>query len=222
MSLSGAVGSHPKARWHSMAPIDWIIHSYRGSAECALGASLCSFLEAITSIGLSIRDCMGLVSWSMRPRIIDASSPLRTSRAVYAWEVSVRCSTRHPGSADSGGDRATRGRGMARNHACQHWRSRSVRHALDRGGRRSEVATRVRSGGRGGSASHEAITSAKARSSNSGSASTTARNSSRAATSDLCVTMAGHTETDWRSSAVAEITWESPAGDTAAARRWTR
>ena len=78
------------------------------------------------------------------------------------------------------------------------------------------MVTSVRSGGNGGSASHEAITSAKARSSNSGSASTTARNSSRAATSDLCVTMAGHTETDWRSSAVAEITCESPVGDMAA------
>ena len=78
------------------------------------------------------------------------------------------------------------------------------------------MATSVRFGGRGGSASHEAITSAKARSSSSGSASTTARNSSLATTSDLCVTMTDHTETGWRSSAVAEITWESPADDTAA------
>ena len=78
------------------------------------------------------------------------------------------------------------------------------------------MATRVRFGGRGGSASQEAITSAKAKSSSSGSASTTARNSSRNVLSELRVIMAGHTATDWRSSAVAEITWESPAGDTAA------
>ena len=32
----------------------------------------------------------------------------------------------------------------------------------------------------------------------------------------LLVIMAGHTATDWPTSAVAEITWESPAGDTAA------
>ena len=57
------------------------------------------------------------------------------------------------------------------------------------------MATSVRFGGRGGSASHEAITAAKARSSRSGSASTRARNSSLTATLDIGVTMADHTET---------------------------
>lgn len=76
------------------------------------------------------------------------------------------------------------------------------------------MATSVRSGGHGGLACHEAITSAKARSSNSGSANTTVRNSSLAAMSDLAVTIAGHTVTGWRSSAVAEITCASAAGDT--------
>jgi len=78
------------------------------------------------------------------------------------------------------------------------------------------VATSVRSGGRGGSASHEATTSAKAKSSSSGSANTAARNRSLAATSDVVVTMTDHAETGWRSLAVAEITWESPADDVAA------
>jgi len=76
------------------------------------------------------------------------------------------------------------------------------------------VATSVRFGGGGDSASHEAITSAKAKSSRSGSARTRAKNSSLTTTLDSAVTMTVHTETDWRSSAVAEITCEPPA-DTA-------
>jgi len=119
-------------------------------------------------------------------------------------------------TSDSGGDRATVGLEVARNQTCQDRPSRSAGQALDRGGRPSNMATTVRSGGSGGSASHEAITSAKAQSSSSGSASTRARNSSRSATSDLGMTRSDQTETGWRSSAVAEITWESPAVDTAA------
>lgn len=122
-----------------------------------------------------------------------------------------------------GGDRATRGLGMTRNHACQPWWSRSTPQILDRECRPSETPTSVRFGGSGGSAtSHEAITSAKAKSSNSGSANTTSRKSNLAsrksnlaATSALTVNITSHTETGCRSSAVAEITCESPAGDTA-------
>lgn len=140
----------------------------------------------------------------------------RSRRGPRGPGLRVDAPHKRPATDRSGGDRATPGRGRARHHLCQHWRSASARHLLDRGGRRSGVGTRVRSGGRGGSASHEAITSAKARSSSSGSASTTARNSYLAATSGPGVTMTGHAETRWRSSAVAEITWASPAGDTAA------
>jgi len=137
-------------------------------------------------------------------------------RPAGSKRIGGQCSsTRHAGTDDSGGDRATLGRGTARNHRCQRGRSRSARHVLDCAPCRSAVATSVRFGGRGGSASHEATTAAKAKSSRSGSASTTARNSSLATTSDLAVTMTGHTETGRRSSAVAEITCESPAGDTA-------
>jgi hypothetical protein len=124
----------------------------------------------------------------------------------HCWDRLRADASGRPAMDCSGGERATVGRGIARTHACQHWRSRSARHALDRGSRRSEVATSVRSGGRGGSASHEAITSSKARSSSSGSASTTARNSYLSATSDLGRAMTDQTESGWRSSAVAEIT----------------
>ena len=168
------------------APIESIIHVV---SESAVVQTL--FVEeATTSFAISLGDCWGLLFGSMRPQ-------------------------KRPATDRSGGDRATHGRGMARNHTCQHWRSRSADDALNFGFRPSEVATSVRSGGRGGSASQEAITSAKARSSSSGSASTTARKSNLAVTSNPVVTMTGHTETGWRSSAVAEITWEFPAGDTA-------
>lgn len=119
-----------------------------------------------------------------------------------------------PGLEHPGGDRATLGRRMARNRAFRREDSSPTCPIRGRGRRSSAVATSVRSGGPGGAASHEAITSAKAASSSSGSASTTARNSNLAATSALTVSMAGHTETVWRSSAVAEITCESPAADT--------
>ena len=100
---------------------------------------------------------------------------------------------------------------MARSQLSQHAQLPFARHDRGCGPHGSEVATSVRPGGCGDSASHEATTSAKARSSRSGSASTRARNSSLTATSALRVTMTDHTETGWRSFAVAEITWESPA-----------
>lgn len=173
-----------------LAPIVRIVHVVIGSAEPAFVNQSLLVWEVTTSSDGSIGACWDRAFGPMTPQ-------------------------KRPTIDCSGGDRATLGREVARNHACQHWRSWSLCHAFDRGFRFSEVATSVRFGGRGGSASHEAITSTKAKSSSSGSASITARNSSRVATSHLCVTMTGHTETGWRSSAVAEITWESPAGDTA-------
>ena len=163
------------------APIERIVHVVSGFAEHAFVAQTPIVEEATTSFAVSTGDFWELVSGSMR--------------------FQMRPVTDH-----SGGDRATLGRGTARNHACQPWRLPSTSRILDRGCCPSEVSTSVRFGGRGGSASHEAITSAKAKSSRSGSASITARNSNLAVTSDLAVTMTGHTETGWRSSAVAEIT----------------
>ena len=173
-----------------LAPKVRIVHVVIGSAEPAF-VNLSLFVwEVTTSSVVPVGSSWGLVFWPMAPQKRSAIDR-------------------------SGGDRATLGRGMARSHAGQHCRSQTARHALDRGVRRSATATSVRPGGRGGSASHEAITSAKAKSSSSGSASTTARNSSLAPTTDLSVSMTDHAETGWRSSAVAEITW-SRADDTPA------
>ena len=174
-----------------LAPKVLIVHVVNGSAERAFVHRGLFVWEVTTSSVVSIWSCWDPSFGLMPPQ-------------------------RGPTIDCSGGDRATLGRGIARSHAGQHCRSQVARHAFDRGVRLSAVATRVRPGGRGGSASHEAITSAKAMSSSSGSASTMARNSSLAPMTDLCVSMTDHAETGWRSSAVAEITWESPAGDTAA------
>lgn len=114
-----------------------------------------------------------------------------------------------------GGDRATVGRGTARDHACRHGPSRPPGHTVDRGRRRCAVATSVRSGGRGGPASQEATTCANARSRRSGSASTTSRNARRADRSEPAVAVTGHTATGWRSSAVVGIAPASPTVATA-------
>ena len=164
-----------------LAPIVLIVHVVIGSAEPAFVNQSLLVWDVTTSSGGSVGACWDRAFGPMPPQ-------------------------KRPTIDRSGGDRATLGRGMARNHACQHWQSSSVGHVLNRGCRPSAVVTSVRSSGRGGSASHEAITSAKAMSSRSGSASTSARNSSRCATLGLGVAMTDHTETGWRSSAVAEIT----------------
>ena len=164
-----------------MAPKVRIVHIVIGSAEPAF-VNLSLFVwEVTTSSVVPVGSSWGLVFGPMAPQ-------------------------KRPAIDCSGGDRATRGRAMDRNHPEHHRRSIAAHHGFDCGCRPSEVATSVRSGGHGGSASHAAITSAKAMSSSSGSASTTARNSYLAVTSDVVVIMTGHTETGWRSSAVAEIT----------------
>ena len=178
-ALTVALGRHPKCVCGASVGAD---QADRPPSQRVRRACIrwCGRLvsKAITSSAVSIGHCWGFVSGSTHPG---------------------------PGAIKpSGGDRATLGRGIARTHACQHWRSRPARQAPDRGTRRSDVATSV--GGGGGSASHEAITSPNARSSSSGSASTTARNSCLATTSGLSMVMTDQTETGWRSSAVAEIT----------------
>jgi hypothetical protein len=167
-----------------LAPIERIVHIVSDSVEFAFVAQTLFVEEVTTSFAVplgTVGECWGFVFVSMRPQ-------------------------ERPATDRSGGDRATRGRAMDRNHPDHHRRSIAAHHGFDCGCRPSEVATSVRSGGHGGSASHAAITSAKAMSSSSGSASTTARNSYLAVTSDVVVIMTGHTETGWRSSAVAEIT----------------
>ena len=163
------------------APIERIVHVVSGFAEHAFVAQTPIVEEATTSFAVSTGDFWELVSGSMRFQM-------------------------RPVTDRSGGDRATLGRGTAHNHAAPTLAVTVHLPDPGRGCCPSEVSTSVRFGGRGGSASHEAITSAKAKSSRSGSASITARNSNLAVTSDLAVTMTGHTETGWRSSAVAEIT----------------
>jgi len=202
MTLAVAVGNHPRGVWRPAGANRMDRPRLQRLRQVAFVAQ--------TLFVLGNNHLLWPFHWALLgPDLrVDASPEVDAAHLLRAQaaRVTPSGSTRHPRTDNSGGDRATLGRGIARSHLCQHRRPSFARHARNSGLGSSAVATSVRSGGCGDSASHEAITSAKARSSRSGSASTRAKNSSRAASVGIAMTMTDHTETGWRSSAVAEIT----------------
>jgi len=123
----------------------------------------------------------------------------RSGTDDYLGRVTGRCLV--------GGDRATRGRGTGRS-SDRHGTTRSSPGLFGGTGlARSELAESVPGGDGGNPARHEAITSAKASSSRSGSARTTAQNSpSNTGTVEIAPMPGVYTATGWRSSAVVEMT----------------